>query len=198
MNDMYQTYVGVADAIYNRRAVRHYSSREVDRETVRKLLHAATQAPSAMNQQPWAFAVFHGRKRLQKMSQQAKDYLIATYPTSFELHPRSQLYEDPHYDVFHGADTLIVIYASPGRLHPNEDCCLAAENLMLAAYGMGLGTCPIGFVRTWFDTFETKRNLGIMENYTAVFPMVIGYPEGNLETPVRTEPIIASWKWDDA
>ena len=37
-----------------------------------------------------------------------------------------------------GANTLIVIYATHGRLNPNEDCCLAAENLMPAAYEMGL------------------------------------------------------------
>lgn len=56
---------GVNDAIFDRRAVRHYSARDVIAETVQQLLVAAVQGPSAMNQQPWAFGVFHGRKRLQ-------------------------------------------------------------------------------------------------------------------------------------
>jgi len=196
MNTLF-TDVGVAQAIFHRRSVRHFSSQEVDRETVRQLLWAAVQAPSAMNRQPWAFAVFHGRKRLSTYSERAKRYLIATYPTSFELHPRSQLYEDPNYDVFHGAGTLIVIYADHGLLHPNEDCCLAAANLMLAAHGVGLGTCPIGFVRGWLDLFETKRELGVPEHYAAVFPLVLGYPEGITPPTSRKEPNIVCWKWDE-
>jgi nitroreductase len=184
------------DAIFHRRAVRAYSPRPVDKATVDTLLLAAAQAPSALNQQPWGFAVFHGRERLRGYSERAKQHLVATYPTMFEVRPRAELYEDPTYDLFHGANTLIVIYAVSGPLHPNEDCCLAAENLMLAAYGLGLGTCPIGYARPWFDLTEVKRELDIPEHYTAVFPVVVGYPAGFTASPPRDEPNVVSWKWD--
>jgi len=186
------------DAIFHRSAVRAYSPRPVEREIVDKLLLAAIQAPSAMNQQPWGFAVFHGQKRLREYSERAKLHLVATYPPMFELNARSELYENPSYDLFHGANTLIVIYAMSGRLHPNEDCCLAAENLMLAAYGLGLGTCPIGFARPWFDLTETKRQLDVPEHYRAVFPVVVGYPAGFTEAPPRDKPNVIAWKWDEA
>jgi nitroreductase len=198
MNQILQTDVDLGDAIFNRRAVRAYSSREVDAENVQKLLVAAVQAPSAMNQQPWVFGVFHGRTLLREYSERAKRHLIATYPTTFELHSRSELYEDPIYDLFHGANTLIVIYATRGMLNPNEDCCLAAENLMLAAYGLGLGTCPIGYARPWFDLSETKRELSVPEHYAAVFPVVVGYPEGVTEPTQRNEPNVVSWIWEEA
>ena len=188
--------VDLVDAIFHRRAVRRYTDRDVDAATIRQLLLAAVQAPSAQNQQPWVFGVFHGSKRLRDYSERAKRYLVANYPTTFELHPRSQLYEDPDYDLFHHANTLVVIFATQGRLHPNEDCCLAAENLMLAAFGMGLGTCPIGFARPWFDLLETKRELDIPEHYTAVFPVVVGYPAGVTEPTGREEPNVVSWKWE--
>lgn len=198
MNAATEETVTVMEAIFQRRAVRAYSPRLVDEEAVRKLLLAAVQAPSAMNQQPWGFAVFRGHKRLRELSGRAKLHLVATYPTSFELHPRSALYEDPSYDLFHGANTLIVIYSMSGRLHPSEDCCLAAENLMLAAYGLGLGSCPVGFVRPWFDLVETKRELDIPEHYHAVFPVVVGYPAHDTPAPAREEPQIVAWKWDPA
>lgn len=188
--------VALMDAIFHRRAVRAYSSRPVEEETVCALLLAAVQAPSAMNQQPWAFAVFHGHRRLREFSERAKLHLIATYPPTFEVHARSELYESPGYDLFQGADTLVVIYSMAGRLHPNEDCCLAAENLMLAAYGLGLGTCPIGFARPWFDLLATKRELGVPEHYHAVFPVVVGYPAGPTTRPGREEPNVLTWKWD--
>lgn len=197
MSAMIQTDIGLAEAIFHRRAVRSFSDREVDAGSVRNLLVAAVQAPSVLNQQPWVFGVFHGRRRLQTISEHAKEFLVRTYPTTFELHSRSALYERPDYDIFHGASTLIVIYATSGRLNPNEDCCLAAENLMLAAYGMGMGTCPIGFARPWLDLFETKRELGVPEQYSAVFPVVVGYPAGVTPPTPREEPKIVSWKWDE-
>lgn len=197
MSKELETDVGLMDAIFHRRAVRVYSPRPVERELVDKLLLAAVQAPSAMNQQPWGFAVFHGQKRLREYSERAKLHLVATYPVTWEMNSRSELYENPSYDLFHGANTLIVIYAMSGRLQPNEDCCLAAENLMLAAYGLGLGTCPIGFARPWFDLMETKRELDVPEHYHAVFPVVVGYPAGLTVGPERDEPNVIGWKWDE-
>ena len=51
-------------AIYQRRATRHFSDAAVKGNVVLDLIRAAAQAPSALNLQPWAFAVFHGRERL--------------------------------------------------------------------------------------------------------------------------------------
>jgi nitroreductase len=198
MNTTLDSTVALMDAIFHRRAVRAYSPRLVEQEIVDKLLVAAVQAPSAMNQQPWGFAVFRGHQRLREYSDRAKLHLVATYPADFELNSRSELYENPSYDLFHGANTLIVIYAMTGRLHPNEDCCLAAENLMLAAYALGLGTCPIGFARPWFDLTETKKELGVPEHYTAVLPIVVGYPAGYTAASGRDEPNVVAWKWDEA
>src|SRR4051812_18378031 len=98
----------LVDAIFHRRAVRHYTGRDVDSTTVEQLLLAAVQAPSALNQQPWVFGVFQGRKRLRDYSERAKRHLVATYPATFEVHLRSELYESEGFDLFHGANTLIV------------------------------------------------------------------------------------------
>ncbi|WP_414660289.1 nitroreductase family protein [Horticoccus sp. 23ND18S-11] len=196
MNPSLVTDVGLTDAIFHRRAVREFSARETEPDSVEQLLVAAVQAPSALNQQPWGFVVIHGRTRLADYSQRVKAFLVATYPTSFEVHSRSDLYEDPHYDILHGADTLVVIYSKRGRLHPTEDCCLAAENLMLAAYGQGLGTCPIGFARPWLDLPEIKRELGVPDHWVAVFPVVLGYPAGPVAPTPREEPDVANWVWE--
>lgn len=197
MSAIVESDVALMDAIFHRRAVRTYSPQPVARELVDQLLLAAVQAPSAMNQQPWGFAVLHGQQRLRDYSERAKLFLVSTYPSTWEAHPRCELYEQPSYDLFHGANTLIVIYSVCGRLHPNEDCCLAAENLMLAAYALGLGTCPIGFARPWFDRLETKRELGVPEHYRAVFVVVVGYASGITLNPGRDEPNVICWHWDE-
>ncbi len=117
-------------AIYQRRAVREFSDATVTPALVHDLLHAAAQAPSALNLQPWSFAVFHGRARLADYSRRAKRHLLATSAPTFGLDPRIDHYANPDANLFHGADTLVVICAKPGPFASVEDCFLAAQNLM--------------------------------------------------------------------
>jgi nitroreductase len=187
----------ILKAIYQRHATRDFSDAVVTPGVVQDLLRAAAQAPSALNLQPWAFAVWHGRDRLAGYSEQAKAHLLAATDPEYGLDPRIDEYASAGVNIFHGADTLILICARPSRFSPNEDCFLAAENLMLAAHGMGLGTCPIGFARPWFNLPETKAALGLPEEYAAVLPIVVGYPARAPEPPPRRDPEVTVWHWDE-
>lgn len=181
------------DAIYHRRSVREYTDRPVPRVRVMELIQAAIQAPSAVNQQPWAFAVIRGRARLAEYSERARAHMLATLPQTLALHQRSDALTDPAFNAFHQAGTVVVIYAKPARYNPAEDCCLAAQNLMLAAHGLGLGTCPVGFVRAWLDLLEVKLELGVPPNYHAVLPIAVGWPAHKPPPVPRHEPEIACW-----
>lgn len=183
----------LTDAIYHRQAVRSYTSEAVPAGMVRQLIDAAIRAPSAVNQQPWSFAVIQGRSRLERYSVRAKEYMFATLPQGLALHQRSDQLADTSYNVFHHAGTLIVIYAKPAQFCPAEDCCLAAENLMLAAHGMGLGSCPVGFARAWLDLREVKDELRIPVTYKAVMPIVIGWPAQREASTPRAEAEITTW-----
>jgi nitroreductase len=183
-------------AIYQRRATRHFSNTAVKGNVVLELLGAAAQAPSALNLQSWAFAVFHGRNRLLEYSERAKAHLLATTHPSFGLDPRIDHYVDTNVNIFHGADTLIVICAKPGRFTPTEDCFLAAQNLMLAAHGLGLSSCPVGFARPWFNRPDIKAELGISTQYTPVSPIVVGHPADQAPSVPKNDAEIVCWHWD--
>lgn len=184
-------------AIYQRRATRAFTDADISPAVVHELLRAATQAPSALNLQPWVFVVLHGRQRLARYSQRAKDHLLATSEPSFGLDPRVDRYASSAVNIFHGADTLVLICARAGRFASAEDCCLAAQNLMLAAHGSGLGTCPVGFARPWFALPEVGRELGIPPDCLPVMPIVIGHPADALPPAPKREPEIAAWHWDE-
>jgi nitroreductase len=47
--------------------------------------------------------------------------------------------------LFHGAPAVIVVGSVPGASCPAEDALLAAQNILLGAHALGLGTCLIGF-----------------------------------------------------
>ena len=55
------TALTALDTIYTRRSVRQYRDQALDRETIRGLIDAAIQAPTAMHVEPWAFAVVQDR-----------------------------------------------------------------------------------------------------------------------------------------
>jgi len=172
----------IVEAIRDRRAVRDYLDRPVERSAVEDLINAAIQAPSAMNLQPWAFAVMLGRTRIEECGRRAKSWLLENFQhTPFARTAESarmrQILEDKERLLFYNAPALVMVLAKSSDFQPVEDCCLAAQNLMLAARGEGLGTCWIGFARPWLNLPATKRELGLPERFEIVAPLLLGYPK---------------------
>ena len=53
---------------FHRISVRKYQDKPVEKEKIEAILRAAMQAPSAGNQQPWAFYVVTNREKLEALS----------------------------------------------------------------------------------------------------------------------------------
>src|ERR1051325_10148257 len=165
--------MSVIEAIYRRRAVRSYTGRPLDEETVHALLAAAVQAPTALHAEPWAFAVIQDKDMLDRLSANAielmADELDNLPPEQSE--PLRALLSQPDFNIFYGAGTLIVMYGRPSHAFVAADCWLAAENLMLAACSFGLGSCVIGFAVSSLNTPEWKDALGVPQEMTGVGPI---------------------------
>ena len=186
--------VDLLDAIYARRAVRAYTNRKVEPAVVRRLLDIAIRAPSAVNAQPWAFVVVQDAALLQRISERAKRATLAHARPGTRLWDHRALLEDPAFNVFYDATTLIVICAAPSSGQANEDCCLAAQTLMLAAHGLGLATCPIGFAREALNEPDFRRELAIPTDHSAVFPLIVGYARESPPATERREARILAWR----
>jgi nitroreductase len=184
----------VQEAIRDRRSVRVYSSDIVETPKVMALLRAASYAPSAVNSQPWTFAIVQDKSQLKRYSDRAKE-LISASADSHSLPPELKvMLTDPEFNIFYNAGTLIVICAKPNGQHPDWDCCLAAQNLVLAAHGMGLGTCPIGFAWSLLQQPDVKMELRMAPEVTAVLPIIVGYPLRPTPAVPRNDPEILCWQ----
>ncbi len=184
----------VKEAIFQRRSVREFTDQPVDRATVLVLIQAATQAPSAVNQQPWAFAVVQDKALLKGYSDRAKS-LLGRAAGQGALDPElKEMLADPVFNIFYNAGTLIVICAKPVGQHPDWDCCLAGQNLMLAALGMGLGTCPIGLAWPLLEEPDVRRDLKMPPEYVPVLPIIVGYPSQPPPPVPRNAPEVLCWK----
>jgi nitroreductase len=183
------------EAINSRRSVRKYTDAPVSKEAVEKLIDAAVHAPTAMNTQPWTFGVIQGSEKMLELSSKAKKYLLGILHMFPMMEGYRETLENPEFDIFYGAPTLVVIYARPQKSPaPQIDCAMAAENLMLAARGMGLATCWIGFAGFYLNNPDAKRELGVPADYDAVAPIIVGYPDGDAPPPEKKATEIVFWK----
>jgi nitroreductase len=182
------------EAIYSRRATRQFTAEPVDEKTLRDLVDAAVQAPSAINAQPWSFCVIRDRALLDRLSRDAKAYMVTSTPLGLLSHHFEQILNDPGFDIFYRAPVLVVICTTSEIPWAVEDCALAAENLMLAARGAGLGTCWIGFAQGFLDTQEGKAALQLPAAYKPVAPIIVGYPRAAAPPVPRKAPEI---RWID-
>ncbi len=151
------------EAIAGRRSVRAYRNDPVPEAMLRRLIGAAILAPNAVNEQPWTFTVLRDHALLTRISNAAKSHMLASLGESGASdHFRPRL-EDPEFHIFYHAPALILISARSEGPWIVEDCALAAENLMLAAFAEGLGTCWIGFAQSYLGTAEGKALTGAAE-----------------------------------
>ena len=186
----------VFEAILARRSVRAYTPVKLGSAAVNTLLEAAVRAPTAMHEEPWAFVVIQDERILKRLSDRAKPIFVK------EMHHRNsqgiahsfEHFDQPDFDIFHGANTLIVICAKPVGPFVAADCWLAAENLMLAACDMGLGSCIIGSSTSVLNIHKVKTELGIPDEYTAIAPIIVGVPREETAATSRKEPLILAWK----
>ena len=181
-------------AISGRRSVRAYRQQAVDEATIRRLITAATQAPSAVNLQPWTFTVVRDQARLDQVSQEAKVHMLQTMSADLALNARPEHFRtilaDPEFQIFYHAPVLILISATAAGPWIVENCSLAAENLMLAAHASGLGTCWIGFAQRYLNTPAGKRTLGLPDACVPVAPIIVGHPANVPAVVPRREPEI--------
>ena len=132
----------VFEAILARRSVRSYKARKVDRITIDTLLEAAVREPTAIHQEPWAFVIIQDKLLLKSLSDRAKPLFLAEARLNGSERPGHSfdIFDFPDFNIFYDAGTLILICGKTTSPSYVADCWLAAENLMLAACAMGLGT----------------------------------------------------------
>lgn len=187
--------IGVLDAIYRRRAVRDYAPGKLEASLIRSLLDAAVHAPTAMHQEPCRFAILQDKATLNRLSDDIKS-ILAKRDDPIHPHGAAQAHDrftNKEFNAFYNAGTLVVIYAKPAGSFVDADCWLAAENLMLAAYALGLGSCPIGLAVTTLNSPKWKTELGIPIDMSAIVPIILGVPAGETAAVARKKPEILVW-----
>ncbi len=188
--------MSIFEAVLARRSVRKYKAREVGKDIIRVMLEAAVHAPTALHQEPWGFVVIQDKKLLQNLSDRSKPLFLDEIRQHNVQHSVQHtdhmldIFNKPGFNIFYNAGTLILICGRTGAPYYIADCWLAAENLMLAACAMGLGTCVIGSAVPALNTPEIKTLLGIPNDFSVVAPITLGYPDDEIAAVLRKNPVV--------
>lgn len=183
----------VLEAIRERRSVRRFTDEPVNREQLVALLEAAQWAPSWVNVQPWRIIVVEDAQRKQAL----KETLLPANPAA---------------KGFDQAPVLLVLVAERGKsgMYGNAsatdkgdwymfDLGIAAQNIALAAHGLGLGTVHVGAL----NHKEAARILEVPDGYEVVEILPVGHPAFAPKAPPRkglqefvTRETFAGPKWE--
>jgi len=184
----------VFETILSRRSIRSFKKIKISKDVISSLLEAAIRAPTAVHQEPWGFVIIQDKQVLKNLSDYAKPIFLENIKQQKLDSPKHlmDVFDSPDFNIFYDADTLIVVCGKTSLPFFEADCWLAAENLMLAACAMNLGTCVIGSAVEAFNDSDTRRKLGIPDDFTVVAPIALGYPNTEAPPTLRKAPLILS------
>lgn len=161
----------VIEAIMARRSVRKYQNRQVEHEKLMLVAECGINAPSGMNQQPWAVRVV-----------ESKAFIDETTALFVKANPDMANPDQNFKNMYRNAPNIICV-AAPAGGSADLDAGLLGENMMLAAQSLGLGTCclggPVRFLSTSEECKPYLAKLNIPEDYELVYILAIGYPDEN-------------------
>lgn len=157
------------EVLRQRRSVRTYQDKGVDRKSIETLIDCGRLAASARNVQPWEFIVVTDQEKRQKIAQ-ATDHgrHIAEAPVCILV-----FCEDGHYYL--------------------EDGCAATQNILLAATALGLGSCWIaGDKKAYTDPIRELVEVPVQ--YKLVSLISVGYAESTPNPQKRPLKKLLHWE----
>jgi len=182
------------EAIMTRRSVRKFEDRQIPDGILEKIIRAGTWAPSALALQPWAFVVVQDQKFLRRVSDYCIPILLARMKNAHEglSDLFRSLLESENYSIYYDAPTVIMIVGKTKSRFREIDCSLCAQNMMLAAHALGIGSCWIGSTDVAYDNAELMAGFRIPEGYSPGGTISCGFPA---ETPKADEKLAPKMTW---
>ena len=163
----------VEDVIMSRRSIRNYKPVAVARDTMELILKAGINAPNGQNKQSWEVRVIDNPAIINEF----KEEMAAKNPEFPQIG-----------ECFRGAPVMVFIAADTSYDFSKIDCALLAENMIIRAWSMGVGSIALGSpVRFLEGCTNSLERLQFSDGYKLVLCVGFGYPNEAPEAKPRKE-----------
>jgi nitroreductase len=173
----------VIQNILTRRSINKFQKRQVDEECLKEILLAASYAPSARGRQSPLIVVCQNEKinnELGKINRAIFQQISAQAPPADQAAAAAAGAPAPE-SSFYDAPTVITLFAPRNWYNFTIDCAVAAQNMLLAAHSLGIGSRIIARALETFETETGKKYMkewNIGEEYEAKIHVILGYADG--------------------
>ncbi len=143
--------MSLLDLIFSRRSIRKYEKKEIPEKVLNQIFEAGRNAPSAANMQPIHFIILKDQEIKKKLS------------TIF-----SRFLKDAPVVIVGCADVKARLTGKWAII----DATIAMQNMVIAAWTLGVGSCWIGAL----NEKKVKEKLKIPDKWKVVALITLGYP----------------------
>ena len=158
----------VIETIMARRSIRKYKAEAVDRQLIDRIMECGVNAPNGQNKQSWEVRIVDDPAIMEQM----KEAMAAGHP---DMDPEMVK------GCFRGAPVMVFIARDPSYDFSAYDCGLLAENIMLSAWSLGVGSICLGSPVRFLTDNDICRpcleRLGFSEGYELSLCVGLGYAD---------------------
>jgi nitroreductase len=172
----------IINNMIERRSIRTYKAEQITEVELEAILQAGIYAPSAGSRQSAIIVVCQNAEintALGKINKAAFKGRMSTETAYISKDQPSIADNAAIQSGFYHAPTVLTLFAPKNFLYSVADCYVAAQNIMLAAHSLGVGSCMVARAEDTFSSELGKRlqkEWGIDETYEAKIHVTLGYP----------------------
>ena len=144
--------MSLLDLILTRRSIRHYENKDIPEKVLQQILETGRQAPSAANRQPIHFVIVNDHDILKDLCDNLITRFVKYAPVAIV-----------------GCADIKSLLAGKWAV---VDATIAMENMVIAAWTFGIGSCWIGAC----NEEKVKELLKIPDKWKVVALLTFGYP----------------------
>ena len=193
----------IGEAMWTQRSIRRLRPDRIPEADIRLILEAANKAPNGGNVQWTQYLVLTDAAQITEFGAlyheawwaKRRDGEGWTKPE--DIPPTAKVARSAMRLAEEIGQAPLIIFVLARKPGPPNSVITCAQNLMLAARALGIGSCPTTLHPQVMERFHAM--FGIPENVDFHFCIPMGYPKGNFG-PVRRKPVgeIAHWgRWGE-
>ena len=189
----------IGEAMWSQRSIRRLKPDAIPEDDVRVILEAANKAPSGGNVQFTRYLVLNERAKIHEFGALYKEAWWAKrrdfegWSGPADIPPTAKVSLSAMRLADEIGDAPLIIFVLAQKPGPANSVITCAQNLMLAARALGIGSTPTTLHPQVMERFHAM--FGIPENIDFHFCIPMGYPRGRFG-PVNRKPVEDSTHWN--